>query len=189
MKKQRIFSILICTTFFLVNIITAQTQKTMQATIGSNGGNASLGRFYVQVPAGALDTNTQFTLEIPTSQLPAFPKTEEFFLAQVPSVQVVSRYKIRVAVNEFRKPIQIVIPVDVPFTGNPDDYITELYIFDGSSFNTLRIGRGATNFLYEPIRLTAGGDTFIALRATVKAVTAACEAQSGVFNGAYCELP
>jgi hypothetical protein len=110
-------------------------------------------------------------------------------LNQVPGAQVVSLYKITSSVAQYQNPIQVVIPIDIPFSGAVNDYVTELYRWDGSSYTTLRIDKGATNFLYEPIRLAAGGDTFVAVRAPISAVITACTARAGVFNGVYCALP
>jgi hypothetical protein len=159
------------------------------ATIDGTGGYAKLGRFIADVPSGALNSATTFTLTKPAAVPATIPSTDEFLLNQVPGAQVVSLYKITSSVAQYQNPIQVVIPIDIPFSGAVNDYVTELYRWDGSSYTTLRIDKGATNFLYEPIRLAAGGDTFVAVRAPISAVTTACTARAGTFNGVYCELP
>jgi hypothetical protein len=162
-------------------------QPTM--TLNATGGFARLGNFIADVPSGALNSATTFTLFKPAAIPAPLPTTDEFMLSQVPGAQVVTTYKITSSVAQFQNPIQIVIPIDVLFQGNVVDYVTELYRWDGSSYTTLRIDKGATTFLYEPIRLAAGGDTFMAVRAPISAVITACTARAGVFNGVYCELP
>ena len=159
------------------------------ATIGTTGGYAKLGGFIADVPNGALPSNATFTLEKPTTIPATFPTTSEFALTRIPSAQVVSTYKITSSIPEFLKTIIVAIPIDIAYVGNADDFVTELYRWDGTSYTTIRIDRGATYFVYEPIRFAAAGDTFVAVRASLSAVIADCTTRAGFFNGSYCELP
>jgi hypothetical protein len=160
------------------------------AVIGVKGGYVKLRNFIADIPAGALGQNTKFTLETFQGLPKPLPRKDEFLLAQVKGAKSFGGYKITANHPDFLSPIQVVIPMSKNI---PNDFMIELYRWDGKEYMILQIvgvgTNGGASLGYNPIRLAARGDTFIVFAAPLANLIKLCKSRKGVFNGKYCELP
>jgi len=163
--------------------------NTVTQLLGSAGGTVSLNNTaFVVAASGAVLDDTRFTITRLSTPPSPIPLEDDFLLNQVPGARVVSAYRFEADKPIFTTPVDILFPIDASYSPN-EEVITELYRYDGTSYTRIRIDERPENFLYQPIQLTPGGDTLVAVRAPVAAYTQVCTARGGSFNGSYCELP
>jgi RNA recognition motif-containing protein len=163
-------------------------KTSISVVIGVKGGTVSLNNAaFIIVPAGAVQSDTRFTITRPTN----FPKPsaeDDFSSYKIPSSEIVSIYQFSANKPKFQKTVQVIFPIDKPYPSK-EEYNTDLYFYTGTEYNRIRIGQRTENFLYEPIGFLPKGSLLIAVRTKLSAVKKACTEKGGTFNGAYCELP
>lgn len=172
---------------------TYQPEDRPEGTIDSQGGLIKLGQARVTVPAGAV-TGTSFKLE--RLDRPPIPLPDDSVLPHATGSQLVSVFRVSASSDQFQLPVQITIPVSTLVSPRTPSR-TELYLYDGKGYHTVRIEKNANGFDLNVKSLagTAGASGFpagivlVAMRAPTSAVSDACAAKGGDFNGEYCQLP
>jgi hypothetical protein len=157
-----------------------------EALIGSEGGIIQLDRASLIIPAGAVTTATKFKLE----RLPAVPAA----LTDPDPLTTVSTYRLDSNVASFAKPLALIVPVDVATTSLGSDVNTNLYEWNGTTYEQIRIGANSTEFnLYIdtlPAAAIGNGYTtamsYVAARGLISQLKTACEARGGAYNGKFC---
>jgi Endonuclease/Exonuclease/phosphatase family len=157
-----------------------------EALIGSEGGIIQLDRASLIIPAGAVTTATKFKLE----RLPAVPAA----LTDPDPLTTVSTYRLDSNVASFAKPLALVVPVDVPTTSLGSDVNTNLYEWNGTTYEQIRIGANNTEFnvYVETLPTAAIGNgyttamSYVAARGLISQLKTACETRGGAYNGKFC---
>jgi hypothetical protein len=156
-----------------------------EATFGPEGGYLRLGEALLQVEPGSVSRYTRFKIESLPSPPSAFPN---------PALQNVGTYRLSASTTVFNSPPLLLVPANSAGVG---DTITELYSWNGLTFTKEQIGTTTSSFgafvkglsTQNPPVGFAGSLTYSIGRATTTTLASACQAQNGVFNGMYCELP
>ncbi len=157
-----------------------------EALIGAEGGIIQLDRASLIIPAGAVTAATKFKLER-LSTIPAV-------LTDPDPLTTVSTYRLNSNATSFAKPLALTVPVDVPTTSLGSDVNTNLYEWNGTTYEQIRIGANSTEFnLYiETLPAAAIGNgyttamSYVAARGLISQLKTACEARGGAYNGKFC---
>ena len=157
--------------------------NNVTGTIGSEGGYLILGEAILQVMPGSVDSPVSLKLEKLANAPASLPDNRSS----------VGAYRVLANQADLKNPLLLIFPVQ-PTTDT--SVITELYGWDGQSYEKLQIGKTNPHFAQYISLSPANGDgsysaglTLVAGRASSTDLTSACAAREGNFNGFYCEEP
>lgn len=166
-------------------VIRFRVMPSAQGTVDANGGTVQLGDAKIEIPAGAVDSATTFSLAKLSSPPQPIPGNYTF----------VTAYKVSTAATALQQELAITIPVGTAST--PTDPITELYRIEGGEYVKEQIGDTNPRFLtYAAPQVPETGQTnpaferiYVVARSSAASLNASYTGSGGTFNGSYGECP